>query len=53
MNCGNFATEKEFFGHFKTEAYKKNVSGIVIDAEEYISRYRTGTSREALVKIPD
>ena len=53
MNCVNFATEKEFFGYFQTEAYKKNVSGIVIDAEEYISRYRTGTSREALVKIPD
>ena len=52
MNCVNFATETEFFGYFETEAYKKNVSGIVIDADDYISRYRSGTRREELVKIP-
>ena len=48
----NFATATEFFGYFETDAYKSNVSGIVIDAEEYILRYRGGTPREDLVKIP-
>ena len=52
MNCVNFANEEEFFGYFETEAYKKNVSGIIIDAEDYIARYRSGTRREELVKIP-
>ena len=52
MNCVNFATEAEFFGYFETDAYKSNVSGIAIDVEEYISRYRSGTPREDLVKIP-
>ena len=52
MNCVNFATEAEFFGYFETEAYKKNVSGIIIDADNYIARYRSGTRREELVKIP-
>ena len=52
MNCVNFATEAEFFGYFETEAYKKNVSGIEINPDDYIGRYRSGTSREDLVKIP-
>ena len=52
MNCVNFATEEEFFAYFKTEAYKKNVSGIVIDAEDFIVRYRSGIPRKELVKIP-
>ncbi len=52
MNCVNFATEEGFFGYFETEAYKKNVSGIEIDPEEYIGRYRSGTPGEDLVKIP-
>ena len=47
-----WADEAEFFGYFKTEAYKKNVSGIIIDADDYIARYRSGTRREELVKIP-
>tara|TARA_B100001029_G_scaffold152610_1_gene135762 strand:- start:115 stop:693 length:579 start_codon:yes stop_codon:yes gene_type:complete len=51
MNCVNFATEAEFFGYFETESYKKNVSGIEIEAEDYIGRYRSGTPREELVKI--
>ena len=52
MNCVNFVTEIEFFGYFETDAYKNNVSGIIIDAEAYISSYRGGTPREELVKIP-
>ena len=51
MNCVNFATEAEFFGYFNTDAYKNNVSGITIDAEDYIDRYRKGTPREDLVKF--
>ena len=52
MNCVNFDTESEFFAYFDTEAYKKNISGIAIDADEYVGRYRSGVSRAELVKIP-
>jgi len=51
MNCVNFDTESEFFAYFETEAYKKNISGIEIDADEYVGRYRSGVSRAELVKI--
>ena len=52
MNCVNFDTEEEFLGYFETEAYKKNISGIPIDPDEYIGRYRDGTPRKELVVIP-
>lgn len=52
MTCVNFATEDEFVAYFKTDAYKANISGIEIVPEDYIGRYRSGTPREELVKIP-
>lgn len=52
INCVNFTAEKEFIAYFETEAYRKNVSEFVIDAEDFIRRYRSGISRKELVKIP-
>lgn len=52
MNCVNFDTEEEFIGYFASDAYKKNISGIKIDADDYIARYRGGATRAELVKIP-
>lgn len=52
MNCVNFDTEAEFVGYFASEAYAKNISGIKIDADDYIARYRGGMTRDELVKIP-
>jgi catechol 2,3-dioxygenase-like lactoylglutathione lyase family enzyme len=53
MTCVNFAREEDFRAYFETDAYKKNISGIKINPDDYITRYRAGTSREELVKIPD
>jgi catechol-2,3-dioxygenase len=52
MTCMNFSNEEDFRAYFQTEAYKNNISGIPIDPEDYISRYRAGTPQEELVKIP-
>ena len=52
MTCMNFAKEEDFRAYFETDAYKNNISGIPIDPDEYIGRYRAGTSQEELVKIP-
>ncbi|MBT7956165.1 MAG: hypothetical protein HN731_13300 [Rhodospirillaceae bacterium] len=52
MTCVNFAEEADFLAYFETEAYKKNISGIEIDPDDYIARYRSGTPRQELVKIP-
>jgi catechol-2,3-dioxygenase len=51
MTCMNFAKEEDFRAYFETDAYKNNISGIPIDPDDYISRYRAGTSQEELVKI--
>ena len=52
MTCMNFAKEEDFRAYFETDAYKNNISGIPIDPDEYIGRYRAGTSQEELVNIP-
>ena len=52
MTCVNFKREKDFRDYFETDAYKNNISGIPIDPDEYIARYRSGTPQEELVKIP-
>jgi hypothetical protein len=52
MTCVNFEKEADFHAYFETDAYKNNISGISIDADDYIARYRAGTPREELVKIP-
>jgi len=52
MTCVNFEKEADFYAYFETDAYKNNISGISIDADDYIARYRAGTPREELVKIP-
>ena len=52
MTCMNFKKEEDFRAYFQTEAYKNNISGIPIDPEDYINRYRAGTPQEELIKIP-
>ena len=48
----NFKKEEDFRAYFQTEEYKNNISGIPIDPEDYINRYRAGTPQEELIKIP-
>ncbi len=52
MTCVNFEREEDFHAYFETEAYKKNISGIEIDADDYVARYRSGTPQEELVVVP-
>jgi catechol 2,3-dioxygenase-like lactoylglutathione lyase family enzyme len=47
----NFDTEAEYLGYFASESYRKNPSGIEIDADDYIARYRSGTPKAELVRI--
>ena len=51
MTCTLFEKQEDFRAYFETDAYKNNISGIPIDPDDYISRYRAGTLREELVKI--
>ena len=47
----NFDTEAEYLAYFTSDSYRNNPSGIEIDAEAYIARYRSGTPKSELVRI--
>jgi len=47
----NFDTEAEYLAYFASESYRRNPSGIEIDADAYIARYRGGTPKAELVRI--
>lgn len=47
----NFDSEADYLAYFTSESYRRNPSGIEIDAEAYIARYRAGTPKAELVRI--
>ena len=51
LSAANFVRESDYLAYFQSESYRRNVSGIEIDAAEYIGRYRAGTPQEELVRI--
>lgn len=51
LSAVNYADEAEYLAYYGSEAYKRNVSGIEIDPEEYVARYRAGTPQGELVRI--
>lgn len=51
LSANNFATLQGYQAYFTSDAYRRNPSGIEIDADAYIGRYRDGVSLEELVKI--
>jgi catechol-2,3-dioxygenase len=52
ISAANFATVEEYRAFFESAGYKRNPSGIEIEPDEYIARYRAGTPLAELVKIP-
>lgn len=53
LSSTNFPVEADYLAYFTTEAYRKNISGIEIDAEAYIGRFRSGVPQSELIRIPD
>lgn len=51
LSANNFATLEEYRGYFESESYRRNPSGIEIDADEYIGRFKRGTPLADLVRI--
>ncbi len=52
LSGANFATEAEYLDYFKSESYRRNPSGIEIDIDEYVGRFKSGVPLTELVKIP-
>ena len=51
ISANNFATLSQYKAYFESESYRRNPSGIEIDADAYIARYRAGTPLAELVRI--
>ncbi len=52
LSSSNFETQADYLAYFTSESYRRNPSGIEIDADAYIARYRSGVPLAELVKIP-
>jgi catechol 2,3-dioxygenase-like lactoylglutathione lyase family enzyme len=51
ISANNFATLDEYLAFFASPAYRNNPSGLEIDADEYIARFKRGMPLAELVKI--
>jgi hypothetical protein len=47
----NFDTEEEYLAYFDSEAYRKNISGIAVDPDAFVARYRSGVPQPELVRV--
>lgn len=52
LSSVNYVKEEDYLAYFRSESYRRNVSGIEINPGEYVTRYRSGTSQEDLIRIP-
>ena len=50
--CNNFPTFAEWVAYFESAAFKRNPSGIDLDFDEYLARYRAGTPAADLLRLP-
>lgn len=51
ISANNFATLQDYRAYFESEAYRRNPSGVEIDADDYLARFRSGTPLAELVKF--
>jgi catechol-2,3-dioxygenase len=51
ISANNFATLEEYLAFFSSPGYLNNPSGLEIDADEYIAKFKNGMALAELVKI--
>ena len=51
LSAANFDTEAEYLGFLASDAYRTTPSGLEIDADEYVARYRRAVPQAELVRI--
>lgn len=52
VSAQNYETEAEQMAYIKSEAFRKNPSGIDVDPEAFVKQYRSGTPIRVLRMIP-
>ncbi|MEI6321268.1 MAG: VOC family protein [Pseudomonadota bacterium] len=53
LSAVNYADEEAYLAYYRSESYRRNVSGIEIDPGEYVARYRSGVTQQELVRMPE
>ncbi len=53
LSAVNYADEEAYLAYYRSESYRRNVSGIEIDPGEYVARYRSGVTQQELVSMPE
>ncbi len=48
----NYEREEDYVAYMQSETFRKNPSGIEIDGDAYVARFRAGTPQAELVRIP-
>jgi len=51
VSAANFVEQSDYVAYFQSDAFKKNVSGIEIDPQEFAGRLHAGVPQEKLVRI--
>jgi catechol 2,3-dioxygenase-like lactoylglutathione lyase family enzyme len=51
LSAANFATEADYLAYLASDTYRANPSGLEIDADAYVARYRAGMPQAELVRI--
>ena len=49
----NYEAEADYLNFFKTKAFAKNPAGVEVDARDFVSKFRAGADRRALVSLPE
>ena len=52
FSCSNFKTLEEKLRYVRSEAFRKNISGIDVDPHQYIARFRSGIPQKRIRENP-
>ncbi len=52
LSSVNFKTEDEYLAYVASEKFRSNISGVAVDPDDLVARYRDGVTAEELARIP-
>lgn len=53
LSSANFPDERDYLAWFRSDTYRRNISGVEIDAARHVARFRAGTPLSELIRIDD
>lgn len=53
LSAVNYVDEEAYLAYYRSDSYRRNVSGLEIDPGEYVARYRGGMTQQELVRMPE